>query len=263
MMHLIMVMEAPLMSFGGESVDQYSNTWRLPGASMLTGLLGNALGYNRTDAEQLQRLQDRLVFAARADREPGPPAIITDYQTVLLNEADSAWTTFGPPEGRSKSPLYVHDRRDGQKKMTWQRFIQYLPDAVVTVAARLDRAEEAPDIHDLARALEEPDRPLFIGKKHCLPVRQIMDGFSEGASALEALLNTPLGEGGAGNGAEIRTLWSDEEPGGSQQEELARTARIPDLRNWRSGFHGGDRNVREAMLPREMFRQNAEAPEED
>ncbi len=38
------------MSFGGEIVDNFGVTRRFPSASMLTGLIANALGWRRTGA---------------------------------------------------------------------------------------------------------------------------------------------------------------------------------------------------------------------
>ena len=79
MRHLILRLEAPLMAFGGETIDNYGVIRRFPSASMLTGLLANALGWRRTETDKHQGLQDRLVFAARIDREPAGGVRLTDY----------------------------------------------------------------------------------------------------------------------------------------------------------------------------------------
>ena len=50
MEHLILNLEAPLMAFGGETIDNHGVTRRFPSASMLTGLFANALGWRRTEA---------------------------------------------------------------------------------------------------------------------------------------------------------------------------------------------------------------------
>ena len=47
--HLILNLEAPLMAFGGETIDNIGVTRRFPSASMLTGLIANALGWRRID----------------------------------------------------------------------------------------------------------------------------------------------------------------------------------------------------------------------
>ena len=81
------------MSFGGETVDNIGVTRWFPSSSMLTGLLANALGWDRTDGPRHQALQDRLVFAARIDREPPGGVPLTDFQTAQLGARDRGWTT--------------------------------------------------------------------------------------------------------------------------------------------------------------------------
>ena len=49
MEHLILRLEAPLMAFGGETIDNLGVVRRFPSASMLTGLLANALGWLMRD----------------------------------------------------------------------------------------------------------------------------------------------------------------------------------------------------------------------
>ena len=48
--HLILNLESPLMAFGGETIDNYGVIRPFPAASMLTGLLANALGWRRVEA---------------------------------------------------------------------------------------------------------------------------------------------------------------------------------------------------------------------
>ena len=59
MRHLILNLESPLMSFGGETIDNYGVIRWFPAASMLTGLFANALGWRRVDRARHQDLQDR------------------------------------------------------------------------------------------------------------------------------------------------------------------------------------------------------------
>ncbi|MDD9995903.1 MAG: type I-E CRISPR-associated protein Cas5/CasD, partial [Dehalococcoidia bacterium] len=83
------------MSFGGETVDSYGIIRAFPAASMLTGLLANALGLRRIERESHQSLQDRLVFAARIDREPHGGLGMRDFQTAEINNTEQGWTTRG------------------------------------------------------------------------------------------------------------------------------------------------------------------------
>ena len=128
MRHLIVSLESPLMAFGGETIDNYGVIRWFPSASMLTGLLANALGWRRIERDRHQRLQDRLVFAARIDREPHGGLRIQDYQTALLYEDDQSWTTRGEPEGRNKSPSYQAIPPSTRKSLTWQRYRDYFAD---------------------------------------------------------------------------------------------------------------------------------------
>ena len=100
MNHLVLNLESPLMAFGGETIDNLGVIRWFPAVSMLTGLLANALGWRRVYRERHQDLQDRLVFAARIDREPAVGVRLTDFQTAQLGANDKGWTTRGAPDER-------------------------------------------------------------------------------------------------------------------------------------------------------------------
>jgi CRISPR system Cascade subunit CasD len=174
--HLLLRLEAPLISFGSVSVDEHGFIQRWPAVSMLCGLFGNALGYRRTDAEQLDALQRRIVWAARLDR---PGVMVQDFQTAQIGKNDKAWTTRGRPEVRGGGAATYESphirRRD------------YWADASIAVAVRLEPADEAPSLDALAQALRAPARPLFIGRKSCLPSCRILEGAVEAGDALAAL----------------------------------------------------------------------------
>lgn len=96
--HLLLRLEAPLMAFGGETIDNFGVIRDFPALSMVTGLLANALGWGREETERHHRLQERLVLGARINR-PGAP--IQDNQNARLDAKDAGWTTRGVPEGRT------------------------------------------------------------------------------------------------------------------------------------------------------------------
>lgn len=242
MRHLIVFLEAPLIAFGGETIDNYGVIRWFPSASMLTGLLANALGWRRIEREQHQRLQDRLVFAARIDREPTTSGRLTDFQTAQLSKKDQGWTTQGIPEGRDGGPN-TYDAPH-------LRYRDYFADMRVSVALRLELDEETPTLDDLAVALQEPARPLFIGRKPCLPSDSLFGGFSQGDTALAALLATPL-SADASHVDSIRALWPDSE--GKAEITPSRHYMLTDQRNWMSGLHGGGRLVCEGAIKRGQF----------
>lgn len=234
--HLLMRLEAPLIAFGGETIDNYGVIRDFPALSMVTGLLANALGYRREESERHDRLQNRLVVGARLDSELER---LRDYQTAQLFENDQGWTTFGEPEGRAKSPSYTM-QPDGLKSLTWQRYRDYHARLNVLVALRLETVEESPTLDDLANALDHPARPIFIGRKNCLPSRRVFAGWQEAENVLDALKTACLPD----SAIKLRLQWPDGEgilPGD-------RVLDLCDERNWASGVHGGWRPVREGSF---------------
>ena len=252
MKHLIINLQAPLMAFGGPIIDNQAFTNQFPAASMLTGLMGNALGWSRTEPERLQALQDRLIFAARMDRDPNPSTPLVDFQTAKLGRGVDpfiydrhwvvGWTTRGEPDVRTGS-LQTSDSPH-------LLYRSYLSDAHVTVALRLDPQDQWPTIDDLANALLEPHRPLFIGRRSCIPTCRIFQEFQEGPTALAALTAQPLWEDHPHPGG-VNTHWPD----GESIDGLPphRRFTIVDTRDWVSNIHGGARIVREGRLPKALF----------
>lgn len=231
---LIIHLEAPLMAFGGVTIDAIGVIRDFPATSMLTGLFANALGWRRTEWEKHQCLQDRLVFAARRDRE-NPAGVLTDVQNAQLKNDDKGWTTWGQPEGRAgglNTFSAPHRRRR-----------DYHMDAAVTIALRLEPEHESPNIEALAEALDRPARPLFIGRKPCLPSCRLNGGFVTAPTAYAALKSIPC-KGAA------RALWPLGE-GPQEGAEVHRIIDLPDIRNWRTGLHGGVRKVVEGTVTAE------------
>ncbi len=152
---LVIRLDAPLMAFGGVAIDQVGPTRDFPAASMLTGLLANAIGLSWADRAAHQALQDRLVFGARHERGSGAAGALTDGQNAKLSKTDQGWTTFGVPEGRRGSS---HDAPH-------RRARDYLTDTVVRVVLRLDPAGPEPTLEVLAEALDPPPPPPVIRRQ--------------------------------------------------------------------------------------------------
>ncbi|MBF0192639.1 MAG: type I-E CRISPR-associated protein Cas5/CasD [Magnetococcales bacterium] len=227
---LILTLEAPLVAFGGVTIDNRGVTRDFPALSMLTGLLANALGYARTDWGQHQQLQDRLVFAARRERE-NPSGLLTDTQNAKLEKNDKSWTTWGEPEGRNGSSYGAPHRR----------YREYHMDAHVTVVLRLEPDPGVPDLDTLSARLDRPARPLFIGRKPCLPSGPLRRHESIAAPTAYAALRQMPG------GGRLRALWPLGE-GPEVGDEVLRVIDLPDIRNWRTGLHGGARRVVEGFV---------------
>ncbi len=226
---LALRLESPLAAFGGLSIDKNGPTTDFPGASMLTGLCGNAMGWHWSDKQRHQALQDRIVFGARADRAGEP---LTDMQNAHIGARDAGWTTLGEPESRTGGP--------NTYKSPHRRERDYHADLSMMVVLRLEPTHHTPDLDDLARAFRWPARPLFIGRKPCLPSAPIVgveaDRWIEAESAYEALRKMKGSKDG------MRAMWPVGQGPETGGEVDAVTAAI-DLRNWRTGLHGGSRTV--------------------
>ena len=243
MQHLILNLESPLMAFGGETIDNYGVIRWFPSASMLTGLFANALGWRRTERERHQSLQERLVFSARIDREPADGVRLRDFQTAQLNKDDKGWTTRGQPEGRAGGANTYNAPH--------LRYRDYFADMRVTVALRVEPQDESPTLDEVAHALKEPARPLFIGRKPCLPSVPLFADIVESETTLAALLGFPLDRDESDHGDAVRLLWADGED--AQAVTPNRAYMVTDERNWLSGLHGGGRRVFEGAIPYDCF----------
>ena len=234
---LILVFDAPLIAFGGVMVDQEGVTNRFPAISMITGLLANALGWDHSQGIALNQLQERIHFAARLDRAGEP---LMDYQTVDLGQeflVDTGWTTRGK----------VEKRAGASSKGTHIRHRHYWADAVCTLAITLDPMDKTPTLEHLITALTSPARPLFIGRKHCLPTEPIFRNRVAAVSLKSAL------EG-------VRPHWKQKNavvesfsacwPSDDCEAEGDRHRLLPisDERDWINQIHGGRRLVREGVI---------------
>jgi CRISPR system Cascade subunit CasD len=233
--HLILRLEAPLMAFGDVMIDAIGPVRLTPSAASLTGMLANALGYRRWEGGRLQRLQERLVFGCRVDRRG---TRFTDFQTVELGQNDKSWRTDGSVERRGdqggadtyRSP---HIRRR-----------DYVADACLTIALRLSDPDESPTLDELATAIVEPVRPLFLGRKTCLPAGPLFCGFVEGVTVHETLLRVPPAapfDGSLRRGRRridstmlLVLPWVEPMPVNFREVHAC------ERRDWRAGVHVGD-----------------------
>ena len=226
---LLLVLEAPLMSFGREMVDARGPVADFPAASMLTGLLGNALGWRREQRDAHAGLQDRLRFAVRLDRAG---QVFTDFQTAQLGKGDVGWTTRGRREGRAGDSY----------ESPHIRLRDFAADASASIALTLAPEVDPPTADDLAAALMHPARPLFLGRKPCLPSRPLLYRVTDHDDLLVALATMPPAE----DAVATPLVQLPEDVTAAPGDELRP---ISDERDWISGVHGGGRTVRVRRLP--------------
>jgi CRISPR system Cascade subunit CasD len=236
--HLILRLDAPLMSFGAEMVDAYGVVRDFPARSAITGLIANALGWERHEAEAHDRLQARLVMGSARIAEGRR---IRDFQTAQLGGGDRGWTTRGLAEGRAGGAATYQSPHI--------RYRDADADTRVIVALHLDPADEAPTLDHVAAAFDRPERPLFIGRKPFLPSGPINAGFHDSATIADALA--------AALGDEKMFIPSEKEPPsaaraqwpvGEGPEPRGPTVELTDERNWLTGVHAGLRRVVEGKI---------------
>jgi CRISPR system Cascade subunit CasD len=233
---LLLRFDAPLMSFGAPIVDNQGEIQPYPALSMMTGLLGNALGVDHSEFDRLERLQERLRYGSRQDRRGRQ---IQDYQTVDLSKPymddDRAWTTYGHRESRAGGSA---------SGGTHIRYRDYWADAVHTVAATLDPPDESPTLDDLESAVKHPARPLFLGRKPCLPADSLFAGRMQVDTLPDALVQAPLHDRAA-DGPTYPAWWPThpDAKGPSDESPLDEDLREPvtDRRDWQNQIHVGER----------------------
>ena len=238
---LILRFDSPMMSFGSAVVDHHGFTDVFPAVSMLTGMIVNALGWHHDSFDLLQSLQTRIDFAARWDVRPRKAV---DYHTVDLNSPKMTapgWTTRGEAEHRGGGAAAKHG--------THQRYRHYLVDGLMTVALGL-AGDGYPDLDTVRRALETPTRPLFIGRKTCLPARPLLDPINpiiDGPDLLTILKTVPVWDReGVPQQTPGRMLacWTPRE----KEDVRGENRLVFDLRDWRNQLPAGSRWRREGMI---------------
>ena len=232
---LLLRFDAPLMSFGAPIVDNQGEIQPYPALSMMTGLLGNALGFDHSEFGRLERLQERLRYASRQDRRGRR---IEDYQTVDLSKPymddDRAWTTYGQTESRAGGSA---------SGGTHIRHRDYWADAVHTVAVTLNDPADAPTLDDLAAAVQHPVRPLFLGRKPCLPADSLFADRMQADSLPDALVHAPL-HARADDGPTFSAWWPthpDADDPSNEALDVDLREPVTDRRDWKNQIHVGER----------------------
>lgn len=238
---LVLRFDAPLASFGAPMVDQNGVIQAFPALSMLVGIIANALGWDHRDASKLAGLQERLRFAARIDR---PGSALLDYHTVDLGKdwmlpEKAGWTTRGEIAGRDGA----------SSEGTHIRYRHFRADSLHTIAVTLV-GDGSPTLDEIGGALVEPARPLFIGRKCCLPAAPILVRAGEWSSLVHALAEEPRTPR-TDSGPLMCTWWE----GDDSTAALPGSHSVPvtDERDWPNQVHVGRRMMREGRVdPKEV-----------
>jgi CRISPR system Cascade subunit CasD len=169
--YLALYFDAPLQSWGYASKFDRRTTLAHPTRSGVLGLLCAALGVDRSDTQELARLDDSLgveVYVFRLGSR------LTDYHTV------------GGGYDPKREPLRICKKASGGIGNTVQTWREYLEEARfgVVVSGPSDL------IADMAQAVRNPVWGLWLGRKSCVPASRVFEGVhADTDSALAALRN--------------------------------------------------------------------------
>lgn len=221
--HLILRFDAPLQSWGTVALDARRPTSPCPTLSALTGLIASALGWRYRDANRTNALQNSIYYAVREDV---PPVLIQDFQTADLGRiGSSGWTRWG------------REMRGGGSAKTGTQILEkhYLAGGVFTAALAIKAGGPA-QILEIAEALERPARPLFFGRKGCIPASKILQGIEEGNTPFEVLSRWPVDKEAD---VPLKCWYAD-----GQGPKSGEPENVTDRRNFALDRFGGRRTVR-------------------
>jgi CRISPR system Cascade subunit CasD len=210
---LLLRLEGPLQSWGLRSRWSRRDTGSEPSKSGIIGLLGCAAGIARPDwrssaepERTLEQWDKALRFAVRIDL---PGTIATDYHTVQGRhwQADGKVKTAVSVSG-AKPEMAEHE--PPHTEVTWR---DYLHDAAFLVALASDDRELLGRLED---HLKQPNWPLYLGRKACVPSRPVLDRLTHEHETLENALR-----------AEPWTA-----PRSPKQRKSLKTGHLPRLEAW-------------------------------
>lgn len=173
--YLTALLYAPMASFGHLAVGERRESGRYPTRSQLIGLIGAALGVERTDDFLQARLSASYAFALQIF---APGRIGSDYHTAQM-----------PWRGKVRFATRrdeLHDKRALNTVLTTR---DYRYDFLAGVA--ISAQDSAPfSLPDIEAALRAPHYTLSLGRKSCpfgLPLCPVLDEATTPQEALATL----------------------------------------------------------------------------
>lgn len=175
--YLLLRLYGPLASWGEIAVGESRHSAVHPSRSALLGLLGAALGIERSDETGQQALTRGYRFGIKLESAGSP---LRDYHTVQIGVAPRKL------QFRSRRQELAADKVD-----TILSAREYRCDSLALVA--VEALADAPaDLQALAEALRRPHFPLYLGRKSCPLALPLLPRQVNAASLREALDDTEL-----------------------------------------------------------------------
>ena len=175
---LLFQLEAPLSSWGEAAVGEYRPSSERPTQSALIGLLGAALGLERSDEAAHAALRDGYGFATAQLGQHGAGSLLRDYHTVQVPPRSSL---KGRPQATRRQELALPSR----DLSTIVSTRDYRQGAHHLVALQANPSPRWP-LELLAQALREPRFVLYLGRKSCPPGAPLWPLVMEAEHALAA-----------------------------------------------------------------------------
>lgn len=237
---LLFRLYAPLASWGDVAVGEFRPSYGYPGRSALLGLIGAALGIDRSDESGHRQLDDGLGFAVAVYSEG---TLLRDYHTAQVSGA----ADLKRRPHRTRADELAVPRHDLNTILSTR---DYRQDALSVVGAWLRAAATGVDLDELHGALERPRFTLYLGRKACptaLPLSPQVVEAADFRTALSlarfpaiedaALLNLPA--------QPLRVAWEDGSAvGWPQSFSVPRKDAPLSRRRWQFG----DRTERVALI---------------
>lgn len=161
---LVLRLEGALQAWGERARWDIRDSLREPTKSGVVGLLGCALGVSRNDASRLADLSRALRMGVRVEREG---SALDDYHTVSGD--------LPTAEAKRRDTTIVSRRR-------------YLEDAAFLVMLAHDGSPNVPSLDALAKALQAPSWPLYLGRRSCIPTRPVLVELCDRHASLSSAL---------------------------------------------------------------------------
>jgi CRISPR system Cascade subunit CasD len=150
-----------------------------------------------------------------------------------MDPEKAGWTTRGA----------IAVRGGASSDGTHIRYRHFRADSVHTVALSLQEGGP-PSLDEVLEGLRHPARPLFLGRKCCLPAEPVARRIVEAESLLGALKSEPRAT--RADDGPLPAWWWE----GSEEAPLdaSRVVPVSDERDWENQVHVGRRLMREGLI---------------
>lgn len=228
MNYLVFQLQAPLTAWGETAVGEYRPSANYPSESALVGLLAAALGIDRSDETQHQKLRTELCFAIGVQ---SAGRLLRDYQTAQV-------------PGRVSLKNRLHRTRRDELNMPKEELNtilstrDYRQHAACLVAVQTKTDSEF-SLVDLTEAIQQPKFVLYLGRKTCPPSLPLWPQVVAADNALQAfeVYRAKLAKQSGEAVAPLeRLVWGEGIKAGAQEDlQVVRKDRLLSRKHWQFG----------------------------